>query len=93
MYGRPDYEMNNVDLWVSEDGSYGSGDIAFFSTEEWTGREFNELDEAPESEKLETAMRIHKRLSRRASRRIMSEAEKIEVRVFIIDSDGVEEIK
>ena len=90
MYGREDYEMNNVDLWVSEDGSYGSGDIAFFSTEEWTGREFNELDEARESEKLETAMRIHKRLSRRITQESLN---RIDVRVFIIDNDGVEEIK
>lgn len=90
MYGRPEYEMNNVDLWVSEDGSYGSGDIAFFSTEEWTGKEFNELDEAPESEKLETAMRIHKRLSRRTTRNNLN---RIDLRVFIIDDDGVEEIK
>jgi hypothetical protein len=90
MYGRPDYEMNNVDLWVSEDGSYGSGDIAFFSTEDWTGKDFNELDEAPESEKLETAMRIHKRLSRRMTQENLN---RIDVRVFIIDSDGVEEIK
>ena len=90
MYGRPDYEMNNVDLWVSEDGSYGSGDIAFFSTEDWTGKDFNELDEAPESEKLETAMRIHKRLSRRITKESLN---RIDVRVFIIDSDGVEEIK
>jgi hypothetical protein len=90
MYRKTEYEMNNVDLWVSEDGSYGSGDIAFFSTEDWTGKEFNELDEAPESEKLETAMRIHKRLSRRMTQENLN---RIDVRVFIIDSDGVEEIK
>lgn len=90
MYGREDYEMNNVDLWVSEDGSYGSGDIAFFSTEEWTGKEFNELDEACESEKLETAMRIHKRLTRRITKESLG---RIDLRVFIIDNDGVEEIK
>lgn len=90
MYGREDYEMNNVDLWVSEDGSYGSGDIAFFSTEDWTNKEFNELDEAPESQKLETAMRIHKRLSRRITKENLN---RIDVRVFIIDNDGVEEIK
>jgi predicted Zn-dependent protease len=90
MYRKTDYEMNNVDLWVSEDGSYGSGDIAFFSTEDWTGKDFNELDEAPESEKLETAMRIHKRLSRRITKESLN---RIDVRVFIIDSDGVEEIK
>ena len=90
MYRRTEHEIQNVDLWVSEDGSYGSGDIAFFSTEEWTGREFNELDEAPESEKLETAMRIHKRLVRRMTPENLN---RINVRVFIIDSDGVEEIK
>ena len=90
MYRKTDYEMNNVDLWVSEDGSYGSGDIAFFSTEDWTGKDFNELDEAPESEKLETAMRIHKRLSRRMTKDNLN---RIDVRVFIIDNDGVEEIK
>jgi hypothetical protein len=90
MYRRTEHEIQNVDLWVSEDGSYGSGDIAFFSTEEWTGREFNELDEAPESEKLETAMRIHKRLIRRMTPENLN---RIDVRVFIIDNDGVEEIK
>jgi hypothetical protein len=90
MYRRTEHEIQNVDLWVSEDGSYGSGDIAFFSTEEWTGREFNELDEAPESEKLETAMRIHKRLVRRMTPENLN---RIDVRVFIIDNDGVEEIK
>jgi hypothetical protein len=90
MYRRTEHEIQNVDLWVSEDGSYGSGDIAFFSTEEWTGKEFNELDEAPESEKLETAMRIHKRLVRRMTPENLN---RIDVRVFIIDNDGVEEIK
>ena len=90
MYRRTEHEIQNVDLWVSEDGSYGSGDIAFFSTEEWTGKEFNELDEAPESDKLETAMRIHKRLVRRMTPENLN---RIDVRVFIIDNDGVEEIK
>jgi len=87
------YEMNNVDLWVSEDGSYGSGLVSFFDTTNWTGQDFDRLDNAPDSQKHDLAIRITEMRERRASRKIMREAEKIELRVFIIDADGVEEIK
>jgi hypothetical protein len=90
MYREPEYEHNIVDLWVSEDGSYGSGLINFFDTTDWTNKDFDSLDRAPDSEKLETAMDIAHRISKRITKESLK---RLDVRVFIIDNDGVEEIK
>jgi hypothetical protein len=88
-----DYEEYETDLWVSQDGSYGTGDIVFIDTTNWVGKDFDSLDNAPDSEKYDLAIRITKMRNRRATSKIMRESEKIELRVFIIDNDGVEEIK
>jgi hypothetical protein len=90
MYKEPEYEHNIVDLWVSEDGSYGSGLINFFDTTDWTGKDFDRLDRASDSDKLDTAMDIAHRISKRITRESLN---RIDLRVFIIDADGVEEIK
>ncbi len=95
-----DYEEHNVSLWVSEDGSYGSGNIVFINTDDWTTDDYNSLDEASDKDKYPLAIGITK----------MREAETNtdgdvftdlyfpnnqipDVRVFIIDNNGVEEIK
>ena len=89
-----DYEMNNVDLWVSEDGSYGSGLITFIDTTNWTMKDFDRLDNAPDSEKHDLAIRITEFYDERSSRSFTKESlNRIDLRVFIIDADGVEEIK
>jgi hypothetical protein len=90
MYNEPNYELHQPDLWVSEDGSYGSGDVGFFDTTDWTGKDFDRLDRASDSEKLEIALSIAKRKSNRFSKENLG---RIDLRVFIIDDDGVEEIK
>lgn len=90
MYNEPDYELHQPDLWVSDDGSYGSGDVGFFDTTDWTGKDFDRLDRAPDSEKLDVALSIARRYNNRFSERNLK---KIDVRVFIIDEDGVEEVK
>lgn len=46
------------DLWVTTDGSYGSGDIALFDTTSWTDEDFNALDEAADSDKQALAVEI-----------------------------------
>lgn len=90
MYKEPEYEYNNVDLWVSEDGSYGSGLITFFDTTEWVAKDFDRLDRAMNKDKLDVAMDIAERRRQRITRESLS---RIDLRVFIIDNDGVEEIK
>lgn len=90
MYKEPEYEYNNVDLWVSEDGSYGSGLVTFFDTTEWVAKDFDRLDRATDSDKLDVAMDIAERRRQRITRESLS---RIDLRVSIIDADGVEEIK
>lgn len=90
MYNEPNYEIHQPDLWVADDGSYGSGDVGFFDTTDWTGRDFDRLDRAMDSEKLDVALDIAKRRTNRLSKQ---NPDRIDVRVFIIDNDGVEEIK
>lgn len=38
--------------WVSEDGTFGTGEIIVFEYDEMTGLEWNELDGAADSDKL-----------------------------------------
>lgn len=90
MYKEPEYEHNNVDLWVSENGSYGSGLVTFFDTTEWVAKDFDRLDMAPDSDKLDVAMKIAEQRRQRITKESLS---RIDLRVFIIDADGVEEIK
>lgn len=91
MYNEPeDTELHSVDLWVSQDGSYGTGEVGFFNTTDWTGKDFDRLDRASDSEKLDLAFEIAKRRRNRFSRENLK---RIPLRVFIIDDDGVEEIK
>lgn len=90
MYKEPEYEYNNLDLWVSEDGSYGTGLINFFDTTDWTNKDFDRLDRASDSDKLDVARDIAHRISRRIAKENLN---RIPLRVFIIDADGVEEIK
>ena len=55
-----DYEEHNVSMWVSEDGSYGSGNIVFINTDDWTKDDYNSLDEASDSDKYPLAIGITK---------------------------------
>jgi hypothetical protein len=95
-----DYEEHDVGLWVSEDGSYGTGNIVFINTDDWTEEDYNRLDEASDSDKYPLAIGITK--MREAQNNTVGDSftdlyfpnnQIPDVRVFIIDSNGVEEIK
>jgi hypothetical protein len=94
-----DYEEHNVSMWVSEDGSYGSGNIVFINTDDWTKDDYNSLDEASDSDKYPLAIGITKMREAEAypdkgfTDTYFSDTKFPDVRVFIINSDGVEEIK
>jgi hypothetical protein len=45
-------------LWVADDGSYGYGKLLMFDTESWTDEDFNRLDEASDSERVDVAVDI-----------------------------------
>ena len=52
-----------TEVWVADDGSYGSGQLEIFDTSAWSEAEIEELDDASDSERLETAREIASRHS------------------------------
>lgn len=46
-------------MWVADDGSFGSGDVEEFDTSNWTEEDFQEIDEAGDSNRLQIARRIN----------------------------------
>jgi hypothetical protein len=93
-----DYEEHNVSLWVSEDGSFGSGNIVFINTDDWTKDDYNSLDDASDSDKYPLAIGITKMREAEAhpdnsfTDLYFPNTKFPDVRVFIINDDGVTEI-
>lgn len=47
------------DLWIAEDGTYGSDQLIVVNTSNWTDKDFQKLDDASDSEKQATALKIN----------------------------------
>ena len=45
-------------MWVTDDGSYGSGEVLIIDTTNWTDAEHEQLEDASDSERLEIAYEI-----------------------------------
>jgi hypothetical protein len=95
-----DYEEHNVSMWVSEDGSYGSGNIVFINTDDWTKDDYNSLDEASDNDKYPLAIGITKMREAEAytvgdsfTDMYFPDTKFPDVRVFIINNDGVTEVE
>lgn len=50
-------------MWVTEDGSYGTGDVEEFDVSNWTDADFQELDEADDNSRLYVARQINHRIN------------------------------
>jgi len=48
-------------VWVADDGSYGSGLMGIFDTSAWSEADFEELDDASDSDRLQVAREIASR--------------------------------
>jgi hypothetical protein len=56
--------MGTNRVYVATDGSYGdAAGMAIISTEGWTGDDWEELDNASDSDRRDTALRISGRVS------------------------------
>jgi hypothetical protein len=53
-----------TDLWVTDDGSYGSGDFGTFDAEHWTKADWEELETAPDWQRLSVAHSIQAKYER-----------------------------
>jgi hypothetical protein len=50
------YETNV--MWVTDDGSYGSGEVLIIDTSKWTDAELEQVSDAGENERIEIAYQI-----------------------------------
>ena len=46
------------DLWVSEEGTFGSSRLVLVDTESWTEEDWQELDESRDWDRFQTAIDI-----------------------------------
>ena len=79
--------------WVSVDGSYGANEIMLFDARQWTNADWNELDEASDSDKAYVAEEITRR-RRRAYKQLVKElvdTGAISVDYYELNEDGVTE--
>jgi hypothetical protein len=81
-------------LWVSYDGSWGTGEVQLFDTTNWVAEDWDRLDEAGDFDKLLTARHITRKRNKQARKarliqeeaeRIMAGARLLEIRTIIID--------
>jgi len=55
--------LNDV-LWVTEDGSYGTGIVFRANTEQWSDEDWQKFEEASDGERIFVARDIAERLER-----------------------------
>ena len=49
------------DLWVSEEGTYGTGSMVLVDTTNWSDADWQELEECRDWDRLQTAVDISER--------------------------------
>jgi hypothetical protein len=81
-------------LYVSEYGSWGTERVELFDTTNWTDKDWEKLDGELDHAKLDLARYITRKRNKQAKRvrDLLAAASQIEIRTFIIDEDGVEEV-
>jgi hypothetical protein len=81
-------------LYVSEYGNWGTEKVGMFDTTNWLDKDWEKLDGELDHAKLDFARYITRKRNKQAKRirDITALAGQIDVRTFIIDADGVEEV-
>lgn len=54
----PELQSVISDLWVSDEGTYGFNQVLLVSTKRWTLEDFDELEQASDSERMEKVIEI-----------------------------------
>lgn len=80
-------------FWVGVDGSYGFG-VQTFNTDNWSERDFDRIEEANDQDRLIIAQAVDakRKKERMMAERFIQQVERMEVRHFYIDGDGVVEL-
>lgn len=81
-------------LYVSVYGTWGTEQVEMFDTTNWQDKDWDKLDAEGDFTKLDFAKYITRKRNKQAKRArdLLAEMSQIEIRTFIIDEDGVEEV-
>ena len=80
-------------FWVSTSGDYGFG-VQTFNTDNWSEKDFDRIEQAHYSDRLIIAQAVDakRKKERMMAKRFIESVERMEVRHFYIDGDGVVEL-
>jgi hypothetical protein len=86
--------MGKKNLYVSAYGTWGTEQVELFDTTNWRDKDWDKLDAASDFDKLSFAKYITRKRDKQAkkARALIEDFLSIDVRTFIIDEDGVEEV-
>lgn len=92
-------DNGSTPLWIAEDGSWGTCPITLFDAHHWTASDFDELDNAPDSEKAKLAHTIADEATahyNNAVARFVEETKdralQLGIRMFRLTGEGMEEL-
>lgn len=92
-------DNGSTPLWIAEDGSWGTCPITLFDAHHWTASDFDELDNAPDSEKVKLAHTIADEATahyNNAVARFVEETKdralQLGIRMFRLTGEGMEEL-
>lgn len=90
---------NSTPLWISEDGDYGLTPLTIFDAHNWTAKDFDDLDQAPASDRIRLARIItdeaeakHENELQRFLDDVAGRAIQLGVRMFRLTPEGMEEL-
>jgi hypothetical protein len=92
-------DNGSTPLWISEDGDYGLTPITIFDAHDWTAKDFEELDNAYASERINVAKVIHEKVTQLHSMEeevflntIRRRAPELGLRLFVLTDEGMDEL-
>lgn len=80
-------------FWVSTSGDYGFG-VQTFNTDNWSEKDFDRIEMAHPDDRLIIAQAVDakRKKERMLAERFIQQVERMEVRHFYIDEDGITEL-
>lgn len=86
-------------LWVAEDGSWGTSPITLFNAHHWTASDFQDLDDAADSDKVDVAKMIANEVSAKHDIEknvfldlVRQRSAELGLRVFLLTEKGMDEL-
>lgn len=87
-------------LWVAEDGSWGTTPITIFDAHHWTAKDFEDLDNVPDREKVRMAKMIADETSAKHSIErnvfldlVRQRSAELGLRMFLLTDEGMDELE